>query len=253
MLSSVGEFASVNVFYVLYDGGYAHNHAYSLLLLHSFVFTPSDRPHGNRVFGPMLFTTIAFILSNAGSRGCNYLYRLFVAFDNTYPFLVQQPGQGIGIWGYESRGNCVYYPSQMVVDPKINAARVFSTWTTIVGGFILIVLWFTVCMGIGRIGWSLMGFFLLLNSLFEGLTLILKSSALCDPTFGVCSLAKGSRCGVSALVFWFLAGVSVAMIPPPKGPEPVIIQQTTTTVERVEPDGTKVTETKTETVQVPFP
>ena len=216
-------------------------------------FTPRPLPHGQRVLGPIILTTVAFTLSNAGSRWCDYLYRLYVAFDDTYPFLVQQPGQNIGIWGYESQGNCVLYPDNIVLDPKINASRVFSVWTSVVGGAIMILTWFTVCQGLAKIVWASMAFFLFVNSLFEGLTLILKSSALCDPTYGVCSLARGSRCSISALVFWFLAGVSVAMIPPPKGPEPIVMQHTTTTVERVEPDGTKVTETKTETVHVPFP
>jgi hypothetical protein len=86
-----------------------------------------------------------------------------------------------------------------------------------------------------------MGFFLFVNSLFEGLTLLMKQSDICA---GVCTLNTGAKCCISAIVFWFLAAISVATVPAPAGPEPIVIQETTTTTTRVEPDGTQVTETK---------
>jgi hypothetical protein len=188
----------------------------------------------------MLLTTIAFILSNVGARWCRFLYKV--------------NGSGsmfsgnIGLWGYEANGVCYAYPSNMPTDTKFNAARVFSTWTTVVGIVVLVLTWFSVCSGLSRAIWSGMGFFLFVNSLFEGLTLLMKQSDICD---GLCTLSTGAKCCISAIVFWFLAAISVATVPPPAGPEPIVIQETTTTTTRVEPDGTQVTETKVDKKVVP--
>ena len=200
----------------------------------------------------MLFMTIAYILSSVGARWCRFLYRTYVSSDPSYPFFrAAAGGQGIGIFGYESNGACIAYPYGMEVDTKLNSARVFCQWTTIVGIFLLMLSWFSACLGMSNIIWAGMGFFALVNSLFEGLTLLMKMSAICDPTYGSCTLNTGARCCIAAIVFWLLAGLSVATVPAPTGPEPVVIQETTTTTTRVEPDGTTVTETKVDRVQVP--
>jgi len=47
--------------------------------------------------------------------------------------------------------------------------------------------------------------------------LLLKTSMLCDPTYGICSLDTGAKFGITAIVLWFLAGISVANLAPPMG------------------------------------
>ena len=187
----------------------------------NYLHLQSDRPNGNYIFGPMMFTTIAFILSNSATRWCDYINRETLAVDPRYPwFGTAGDSTNIGIWSFQgqSAGStvCFIYPNDMNVDTRYNTARVFSTWTTLMGGLIMITMWFTSCKGISRFGWATMGFLLMVNCLFEGLTLLLKSSSICDPAFASCNLARGSRCGISAIVFWFIAGASVATVPPPK-------------------------------------
>jgi len=218
-----------------------------------FNFSISERPHGNIVFAPILLTTIAFVFSFAASRGCDYVYREYVSNDDRYPFFVEGDGQGAGMWTYQgTTGYCYYYPSQMYTGTKFNSARVFNTWVSCVGAVVMILMWFSICCGLGRLAWILMGFFLMINCLFEGLGFLFFSSEICNPTYGICSLTRASRFGISAVVLWFLAGASVAKVAPPAGPElpdTDVIQQTTTT-ERVEPDGTRVTATVTTTTSV---
>lgn len=189
----------------------------------------------------MVFTTIAFILSNVGARWCRFLY--IAPEDAPFGF-----GGSLGLFGFESNGACVAYPTNMPMDTKLNAARIFSTWTSVVGIVILVLTWFSACASLGKVIWATMGFFLFVNSLFEGLTLLMKQSDICA---GACTLNTGAKCCISAIVFWFLAAMSVATVPAPAGPEPIVIQETTTTTTRVEPDGTKVTETKVDKKVVP--
>jgi hypothetical protein len=168
----------------------------------------------------MLFTTIAFIVSNSGTRWCDYVYRQTLEYDSRYPwFGVAGDNTNAGIWAFQGTSGgstvCYIYPDNMIVDTKYNAALVFSTWTSVMGGVIMITMFFTSCWGCGRCGWATMGFFLMLNCLFEGLALLFKTSSICDATFASCTLARGSRCGISAIVLWFLAGASVATVPAP--------------------------------------
>lgn len=183
-----------------------------------------------------MFTTTAFILSNQGYRWCQLLYRTYVTEDPNHQFFVAVAAkQSIGTWGYELDGRCYAYPYDMVVDTKFNAAIVFSEWITFVGLIVTILVWFSICSGLRKIVWIAMGFLLLVNSLFEGMTLLLKKSMLCNPLYGTCSMDTGGRCAAAAVAFWFLAGVSVITVPAPAGPRP--IQETETAPPRVENDS----------------
>ena len=49
----------------------------------------------------------------------------------------------------------------------------------------------------------------ILTCLFQGLVFLVFKSELCDgDMFRGCSLGVGGKCGISATVFWFLAGIS---------------------------------------------
>jgi hypothetical protein len=56
---------------------------------------------------------------------------------------------------------------------------------------------------------KLIGGLCILNCMFQGLVfLVFKSDEVCDGNNLGCSLGTGGKCGVSAVVFWFLAGIS---------------------------------------------
>lgn len=48
----------------------------------------------------------------------------------------------------------------------------------------------------------------ILTCLFQGLVfLVFKSDVICSGSDLGCTLSSGGKCGVSACVFWFLAGI----------------------------------------------
>eukprot|EP00591_Stephanopyxis_turris_P004772 CAMPEP_0195508098 /NCGR_PEP_ID=MMETSP0794_2-20130614/1404_1 /TAXON_ID=515487 /ORGANISM="Stephanopyxis turris, Strain CCMP 815" /LENGTH=213 /DNA_ID=CAMNT_0040634973 /DNA_START=108 /DNA_END=749 /DNA_ORIENTATION=+ len=206
-------------------------------------FKCCDRPQGNHVFLPMLLTLVALALSNRADRWCDYFYRPD-SINTYYPYI---GGDQVGPWTYRAKnGNCYFYPDNVHLDTKFNAARVFSMWTTLMGVVLLIYLSFSTCCGMTRGCWAFVGFFLLVNCLFEGLVFLMMSATICDPSLGTpCFLDTGASFGISAIVFWFLAGISVASVPAPVGPEPVVVEQTITTTETIAPDGTKTTTIET--------
>jgi hypothetical protein len=96
------------------------------------------------------------------------------------------------------------------------------------------------------VGWVICGFLLCCTALFEGLTFLFFQSSLCNDfngTIYTCSLNTGSRCGIAATVFWFLAAIAVIKTPPPAGwPD---VRTRTHVTETVMPDGTRVVEKQT--------
>lgn len=194
--------------------------------------TDSSRPHGNSVFFPIILTTAAFILSNAANRWCDYL----VYTGSKVSEIVLPSSQSstvltgnIGIWSFSNPiddNTCYYYPEDYQFDAKFRAARAFSIWTVVTGGITMIILWFTSCMPMGRIAWSAISLTLLLNTLFEGLILLVLRSDWCTGSglSNSCTLSYGSRCGIFAVVFWFLASLSAVGVPPPVEEQPSHLQ-----------------------------
>jgi len=197
----------------------------------------------NRSFEPILFTTIAFIVSSVGSRWCYYLYRTFVATDYNYLFFTPSAtGQSFGIWGYELNGSCHAFPNNMVVDRKFTASMVFSTWKTIIGAALMMLIWWVTARGCSKPIWCTIAGLLFLNSIFEGLVLLLKTSMLCDPKYGSCSLDIGAKCGMAAVVFWFIAGISVFKVQRPAESDQSVLQDSSTPSKRVESSGKTITD-----------
>lgn len=168
--------------------------------------------------GPIIVTTTAFIFSLVSSRRCSYLHRTYVSADYNFPFFVPtSAGQSFGTWAYEINGACLPYPRNMAVDTKFIACMVFSALKTVIGGAVLIILWWVSFKGCSMTLWSSLCCSLFVNCLLESLMLLLKTSMLCDPTYGICSLDAGAKFGITAIVLWFLAGMSVANLAPPLG------------------------------------
>jgi len=211
-----------------------------------------DRPHGNLVCMPFLLTVIAYILASTGNYWCNFMWRSDTAGNVTVD-------RGLGLWSFEGYdGNCYYYPSNFVPDTKLKSARAFNVLSTTIGFFCMLMLACSGCLSFNRGSWACTGIYLILCSLFVGLTLLMKKSDICTRTIsyekkgityeleGGCSLSYGANCAIAAIVFFFLAGCSVLKVPPPEDEEPTRVKQTVVTTEEVKPDGTKVTTTKKE-------
>jgi len=217
-----------------------------------------NRPHGNLVCIPFLLTMIAYILASTGNYYCNFMLRTDTA-NNV------KVDRGLGLWSFQGNdGNCYYYPSYLSPDTKLKSARAFNVLSTTLGFFCLIMMSCSGCVPFSRASWACNGIYLILCSLFVGLTLLMKQSNICTQEMdyerkgitytleGGCSLNYGANCAIAAIVFFFLAGCSVLKVPPPEVPieEPTRVKETVVTTEEVKPDGTKVTTTKKEYTNV---
>jgi len=165
---------------------------------------------------------------------------------------------GAGLWSMMGDGACYWYPSALVFDAPMKTARSFAVLAGIFGGFTMITLWFSACVGMPVGRWRCLGIKLFFVTFFEGMVFIIfKSKTVCGtwdylgiPYTSKCALDWGGKNGVAACVFWFVAGLCLMKVPPPKGPEPLTVKEIVTTVETVKPDGTKTVETKREYVRV---
>jgi hypothetical protein len=169
-------------------------------------------------FGPFILTTSALIFSIVSSQCCTYLHRTYVSTDYNFSFFVPtKDGQSFGIWSYEMEGSCLPYPSNMAVDTKFISGMAFAALKSVIGVANLIILLLVSIRGCNIVVWSILCCSLFLNCLLESLMLLLKSSMLCNPSYGICSLDTGAKLGITAIVLWFLAGISVANLAPPVG------------------------------------
>ena len=196
---------------------------------------------------PSFFAVIAFFLAWVGSLGCEFVqFTLLPSNLNNATIVGDQPiTVHFGIWyrqsvefynytdsngggsvgGYYKVSTCAGY-DDIAIDPSWMAARVFSILVLILGSLALLLALATCCCAnhihvtsIGR--WN--GGVYLLLMLFQGLTLIVLPSKLCQNNDYIrqkmgqdnvaynfpdeCNISEDAKCIISATVFWFLAGV----------------------------------------------
>lgn len=125
---------------------------------------------------------------------------------------------------------CGSYADGFSFDSYWNSAKAFSILASVIGAIVITIVIFAGCLPIGERSWKLMGFLLILTSLFQGLTLLFLSSNACGADRSVytdlatlefadgCGLASGANMCISATVLWFLSGVLVCVIPCPNQP-----------------------------------
>jgi hypothetical protein len=131
---------------------------------------------------PLIFV---FVEAHAS---CDYFSRKLVSFDNRYDFLVGDV-QFISMFSYQQASDaaCIHYATDNTYfDPRFKASRALSVFTIVAGGLLLVILWLAACTKISLPVWYITASFLFINSTAEGLVLLLKSSAICDETFGIC-------------------------------------------------------------------
>lgn len=196
---------------------------------------------------PSVFAVIAFFLAWVGSLGCEFVqFTLLPTNLNNATIVGDEPiTVHFGIWyrqsvefynytdsnggdggGYYKVSTCAGYDDSIAIDPSWMAARAFSILVLILGGLTLLFALATCCCAnhihVTSIGRMNGGVYLLLM-LFQGLTLIVLPSKLCQNNDYIrqkmgqdnvaysfpeeCNISEGAKCIISATVFWFLAGV----------------------------------------------
>mmetsp|Transcript_14234 Transcript_14234/g.17931 ORF Transcript_14234/g.17931 Transcript_14234/m.17931 type:complete len:240 (+) Transcript_14234:129-848(+) len=205
------------------------------------------------IFAPLL-STVSFILSNSTSVYCDFAFRRVDVRISTATGL--NYSTQIGIWTYErthdNSDTCYWYPSDFPVDSYLRSSRAFSLLALGFGGAATFVLLFSACFPLTQPIWKLNGIFLFLACVFQGLVFLIFSSNLCTSSLSEdfsasCTLRRGGRLCISAIVFWFISSMAVLQsdyLQRP-GQEQQRAAQRVTTTEEVKPDGTRVTNATT--------
>lgn len=228
-------------------------------------------PSATYSFLPSIFVTVAFILSVCAHAVCDFTERTVTLELNYANAAAPAQNQtflsytrGISFWAYEGVGEyegiCLQYPDDFERDAAWKAGQAFGIMSSVIGGLTMIALWFASCVPFTETAFRACGAILIFVTLFEGLTfLLLDSSQLCQDfvlfggiQFSVeCTMARGTRLGISAIVFWFASAMGCCISSPPEVPtdRPVRRQKTTVT-KTVLPDGTREMKTTTEFVDL---
>jgi hypothetical protein len=130
--------------------------------------------------------------------------------DNVLRLLVRPSREpdSVGLWCYEATNGDKYDISDLDVGSKMDAARGLGTTTLVLAICIWVFYLVASCKRFGPGAFKLIGGLCILNCMFQGLVfLVFKSDKICDDDLLGCSLGTGGKCGVSAVVFWFLAGI----------------------------------------------
>mmetsp|Transcript_9984 Transcript_9984/g.14656 ORF Transcript_9984/g.14656 Transcript_9984/m.14656 type:complete len:253 (-) Transcript_9984:42-800(-) len=213
-------------------------------------FICCSRPNGDYIFLPSLLTTTAFILSMITHNSCRFVDREVTVLGGDVDVTERtRAAVSIGIWAFKDPGTglCFYYPSNTEFDSFFRTSRAMVPLASVVGGLVMVTFWFSSCMGMEKPVWRFCGFILVLVSLFEGLTFLIFRSNFCnevldgDLTFD-CNLSTGGNMAIASIVFYFAAAVSVCNTPAPRGFTDYHVS--TERTETINPDGTKVVQTR---------
>lgn len=154
-------------------------------------------------FGPSTIASIALILSLFANSRC-YLVDID---DNSVLRLIQPEPDSLGLWCFEATNGDNYDITNRNLGSKFDAARGLGTTTLVLGFCIWIFYLVAVCIRFGSGPFRLIGGLCILTCMFQGLVFLVFKSNACEGDFVGCSLGVGGKCGVSATVFWFLAGI----------------------------------------------
>jgi hypothetical protein len=151
-----------------------------------------------------MIASIALILSIFANSRCN----LVDLDDNHFLRLLKPTPDSVGLWCFEATNGGDYDITNRDLGNKFDAARGLGTTALVLGFLIWIFYLVAVCVRFGPTPFKLIGGLCILTCLFQGLVFLVFKSELCDGDFRGCSLGVGGKCGISATVFWFLAGIS---------------------------------------------
>jgi hypothetical protein len=154
-------------------------------------------------FGPSTIASIALILSLFANSRC---YLVDIDEDSFLRFIRPEP-DSVGLWCFEATNGDNYDITNRSLGSKMDAARGLGTTTLVLGFCIWIFYLVAVCVRLGPGPFKMIGGLCILTCLFQGLVFLVFKSEVCDGDNRGCSLGVGGKCGVSATVFWFLAGI----------------------------------------------
>jgi hypothetical protein len=122
---------------------------------------------------------------------------------------------------------CVSFPSGIDKDSYWNTTQAFAIVAAVIGGLACIGSCVLPCFDDQKPKlWKVIGLVFILCSLFQGLTLLFLSSDICKDNQVLallpqavrslypeeCSLSSGTKMNISAVVFWFVAGVLAVFV-----------------------------------------
>eukprot|EP00565_Helicotheca_tamesis_P004174 CAMPEP_0185737256 /NCGR_PEP_ID=MMETSP1171-20130828/29977_1 /TAXON_ID=374046 /ORGANISM="Helicotheca tamensis, Strain CCMP826" /LENGTH=177 /DNA_ID=CAMNT_0028408131 /DNA_START=84 /DNA_END=617 /DNA_ORIENTATION=+ len=151
-------------------------------------------------FGPSFFASVAFTLTIIGNQLCD-----FVSVDDSSNLpMVAGNVETLGLWCYKNGRGSWSYSDSWDFDDEFHQARAFSITAASIGGCVWLFYLLSGCMRFGKGAFKVIGFFGILATLFEGLTFFILRSYVCD---NGCPIDTGAKCAISAIVFWFCAGI----------------------------------------------
>lgn len=176
------------------------------------------------------FGLVAFALLWASAIQCN-----FIKFTSTNDNTADPVTAEFGIWYYQSISavmssdgtflfnSCHSYPDYMDIDSSWKTARAFIVLAFISSIIIITCNFLAACFDYSELSQDLRleSIAYLLTAIFQGLTLLLLNSSVCNDnilakeftqrliTFpDTCSMSNGAKLSISATVIWFAASVA---------------------------------------------
>jgi hypothetical protein len=150
---------------------------------------------------------------------------------------------------YHESYQCVALPESVALDSKWKATQAFAIIAVIVGTITVFYSWFLPCYYASTSKWKRIAFIFILCSIFQGLTLLLVSSAACynngvmhglQPYYysTTCQWDWGARTNVASVILWIMSGFLMAFVIPPPLMEPLQPPETQTVTYTKNYDGT---------------
>ncbi|KAL7474822.1 hypothetical protein ACHAW6_000773 [Cyclotella cf. meneghiniana] len=153
-------------------------------------------------FGPATFVTAAFILSQFGSKGCEFLS--FGNSDDIATKFNKNQVTGAGFSCYHTLGGLEYYYTDFVpFREEVISVQRLSIATTVLGAIAWALYIFASCIRYPSPVWLFISMLLTATCICEGLCFKFFDAPVCYIT--ECSLGKSSKCSLAACVFWGLS------------------------------------------------
>ncbi|KAG7338169.1 hypothetical protein IV203_026037 [Nitzschia inconspicua] len=194
---------------------------------------------------PGFFATVAIIFGTAANFFCETVKFTQVSGNGDASLYVSP-------WNFRTKGSfevngdvwvyntCQYYSSlednygfDFSVDAKTRTVWAFSIMTPILGGLLLLPACLGPCRTVSPSAWKCLGYLLIIAGAFQGLTLMVQSSSICNnnpimqyfdvvagdfaDTFpDTCEWATGYALNITSVICWILAGVLAITLPSPE-------------------------------------
>jgi hypothetical protein len=160
----------------------------------------SSGASGTLAFAPTILSCTALILSIFANSRCNLVKPDAFVWDDS-----PNAPESVGLWCFEANNGINYDGRDVEGDSKFEAARGLGTTTMVFGWLIFFFYLFAACFPFGPVVFRITGLLGILTCLFQGLVFLVYKSNICAAG---CSLDTGGRCGIAAVVFWWLAGMT---------------------------------------------